>query len=161
KAAAAQRLAVGQAQLDLGLAARSESVPLPITCSKAAQMWDALCCAYDVLGFDEVTGGGEVFRQLVLARIIEPTSKLDAARVLTGSGVASVSYRNVKRRLPVISTETEPTTDAEVLPVLDDDAAEKLDQRIRSLAKAVNDQLEALQSLLEKAKQGQIHGVGL
>jgi hypothetical protein len=28
---------------------------------------------YDVLGFDEAAGGDEVFRQLVLARIIEPT----------------------------------------------------------------------------------------
>jgi len=38
KAAAAQRLAAGQAQLDLGLAVRSESEPLPITSSKAAQL---------------------------------------------------------------------------------------------------------------------------
>jgi hypothetical protein len=38
-------------------------------------MWDALCCAYDVLGFDEITGGDEAFRQLVLARIIEPTAR--------------------------------------------------------------------------------------
>ena len=34
KAAAAQRLADGQAQLDLGLDERSESEPLPITSSK-------------------------------------------------------------------------------------------------------------------------------
>ena len=32
--------------------------------------------------FAEATGGDEVFRDLVLARIIEPTSKLDSARVL-------------------------------------------------------------------------------
>ena len=103
KAAAAQRLAAGQAQLDLGLAARSESEPLPITSSKAAQMWDALCCAYDVLGFDEVTGGGEVFRQLVLARIIEPTSKADSLRVIEETGVTPVSYPTLNRRLPVFA----------------------------------------------------------
>ena len=103
KAAAAQRLAAGQAQLDLGLAARSESEPLPITSSKAAQMWDALCCAYDVLGFDEVTGGDEVFRQLVLARIIEPTSKADSLRVIEETGVAPVSYPTLNRRLPVFA----------------------------------------------------------
>lgn len=103
KAAAAQRLAAGQAQLDLGLAARSESEPLPITSSKAAQMWDALCCAYDVLGFDEVTGGDEVFRQLVLARIIEPTSKADSLRVIEETGVTPVSYPTLNRRLPVFA----------------------------------------------------------
>jgi hypothetical protein len=70
KAAAAQRLAAGQAQLDLGLAARSESEPLPITSSKAAQLWDALCRPYEVLGFDKAAGRDEAFRQLVLARII-------------------------------------------------------------------------------------------
>jgi hypothetical protein len=42
-----------------------------------------------------------VFRQLVLARIIEPTSKLDMAMVLTETGIDPVSYRTVKRRLPV------------------------------------------------------------
>jgi hypothetical protein len=103
KAAAAQRLTAGQAQLDLGLAARLESEPLPITSSKAAQMWDALCCAYDVLGFDKVTGGDEVFRQLVLARIIEPTSKADSLRVIEETGVTPVSYPTLNRRLPVFA----------------------------------------------------------
>jgi len=38
-----------------------------------------------------------------LARSIEPTSKIDAERVLTETGVAAASYRTVKRRLPVIA----------------------------------------------------------
>jgi hypothetical protein len=40
-----------------------------------------------VLGFESVTQGDNVFRDLVLARIIEPTSKFDAGRlrVLTKS----------------------------------------------------------------------------
>jgi len=103
KAAAAQRLAAGQAQLDLGLAARSESEPLPITSSKAAHLWDALCCAYEVLGFEEAAGGDEVFRQLVLARIIEPTSKADSLRVIEETGVAPVSYPTLNRRLSVFA----------------------------------------------------------
>ncbi|WP_424751557.1 IS1634 family transposase [Mycobacterium sp.] len=103
KAAAAQRLAAGQAQLDLGLAARSESEPLPITSSKAAQLWGALCRAYEVLGFDKATGGDEAFRQLVLARIIEPTSKADSLRVIEETGVAPVSYPTLDRRLPVFA----------------------------------------------------------
>jgi hypothetical protein len=47
KAAAAQRLAAGQTQLDLGLAERSASEPLPITSSKSAMLWEALCAVYD------------------------------------------------------------------------------------------------------------------
>jgi hypothetical protein len=43
KAAAAQHLATGQAQLDLGLEERSAAEPLPITSSKSALLWDALC----------------------------------------------------------------------------------------------------------------------
>ena len=58
---------------------------------------------HGVLGFDSVLDGDEVLRDLVLARIIEPTSKIDAERVLTETGVAAASYRTVKRRLPVIA----------------------------------------------------------
>jgi hypothetical protein len=34
------------------------------------------------LGFDQAAGGDEVLRQLVLARIIEPTSQRDGLRAL-------------------------------------------------------------------------------
>jgi transposase len=44
-----------------------------------------------------------VLHDLVCARIIEPTSKIDAARVLAETGVTSTSYRTIKRRLPVIA----------------------------------------------------------
>jgi hypothetical protein len=103
KAAAAQRLAAGQTQLDLGLAVQSESEPLPITSSKAAQLWEALCCAYDVLGFEKAAGGDEAFRQLVLARIIEPISQADSLRVIEEAGIAPVSYPTLNRRLPVFA----------------------------------------------------------
>jgi hypothetical protein len=39
----------------------------------------------------------------VLARMIEPTSKVDAERVLAETGVESLSYRTIKRRLPAIA----------------------------------------------------------
>ena len=77
------------------------SEPLPITSSRSAHLWDALCRAYDVLGFDQAAGADEVFRQLVLARIIEPTSKADSLRVLDETGVAGPSYPTLNRRLPV------------------------------------------------------------
>lgn len=59
-----------------------------------------MCAAYRVLGFDKATGNDEVFRDLVLARIIEPTSKADSLRVLTETGIPTVDYRTVTHRLP-------------------------------------------------------------
>jgi hypothetical protein len=103
KAAAAQRLAAGQAQLDLGLAERSESEPLLITSSKSAHLWEALCAAYGLLGLEKAADGDDAFRQLVLARIIEPTSKADSLRVIAETGVAPVSYPTLNRRLPVFA----------------------------------------------------------
>ena len=103
KAAAAERLVAGQAELNLGVAGRPGSAPLPITASRAAHLWDALSRAYEVLGFDKAAGGDEVFRQLVLARIIEPTSKADSLRVLEETGVAAASYPTVNGRLPVFA----------------------------------------------------------
>lgn len=87
--------------LDLGLDAAGASGPLPITSSRMGHLWDALCRAYRALGFEEAAGGDEVFRDLVLAGIIEPTSKLDTARVLGEVGLTPVSYRTVTRRLPI------------------------------------------------------------
>jgi hypothetical protein len=107
KAAAWQRLAAGQGELELGLAAAVKAGgPLEITSSPAGHLWDALCRAYDALGFDSATGGDEVFRALVLARIIEPTSKLDSLRVLAEAGVEGPSYATLKRHLPVYAQDS-------------------------------------------------------
>jgi hypothetical protein len=90
--------------LDLGLdTTGATGGPLEIVGSRAEHLWDGLCRAYQVLGFDRAVGGDEVFRDLVLARIIEPTSKADSLRVLAETGVEPVSYRTVKRRLPLIA----------------------------------------------------------
>jgi hypothetical protein len=106
KAAAKQRLAAGQEELDLGLDAGADrGGPLPITSSRMGQLWDALSRAYEVLGFDAATGADEVFRALVLARIIEPTSKLDSLRVLEEAGIDPPSYPTMNRRLPVFATD--------------------------------------------------------
>jgi len=103
-----QRIEAGQAQLDLGLevaAATESGGPLPITSTRMGHLWDALCRAFDALGFDTASGGDEVFRQLVLARIIEPTSKEDSVRVIDEVGIKPASYRTIKRRLPVYATQ--------------------------------------------------------
>lgn len=52
-------------------------------------LYDLLGHVYDWLGFDAV--GDAVLRDLVIARIVEPTSKLDASRVLADLGARSVS----------------------------------------------------------------------
>jgi hypothetical protein len=112
KAAARQRMAAGQGELDLGLEATERARrgrgggPLPITSTRMAPLLDALDHAYRVLGFEQAAGRDEVFRLLVLARIIEPTSKLDSLRVLEEAGAAVASYRTVERRLRVYAKES-------------------------------------------------------
>jgi hypothetical protein len=73
---------------------------LPILSSQMTPLWETLCVAYRALGFESAAKSDNVFRDLVLARIIEPTSKIDAERVLTEVGLSPASYATVKRRLP-------------------------------------------------------------
>jgi len=106
KAAAGQQLAAGQGELDLGLEPAAQGGgPLPITSSQMGCLLGALEHAYRVLGLEDAAGGDEVFRHLVLARIIEPSSKLDSLRVLEEAGIAPLSYRTMLRRLPVYAQE--------------------------------------------------------
>jgi len=60
-------------------------------------LYDVLGGVYDWLGFDAVDD--PVFRDLVIARIVEPTSKADAARVLADLGAKTLSYRIIQRHL--------------------------------------------------------------
>lgn len=60
-------------------------------------LYDVLGHVYDWLGFDVV--GDAVFRDLVIARIVEPTSKLDSSRVLANLGTELVSYKTIDRRV--------------------------------------------------------------
>jgi transposase len=79
---------------------------LEIVSSRMGHLWEALCRAYGTLGFDAATGGDEVFRDLVLARIIEPTSKQDSLRVLEEVGVATTSYPTLNRRLSLYAQQS-------------------------------------------------------
>ena len=105
RAAAAQRLADGQQELELDVDTGEQPLagpgPLPILASRMGHLWDALCRAYQLLGFDQAAGADGVFRDLVLARIIEPTSKQDSLRVLGEVGVEPPAYRTLNRRLAV------------------------------------------------------------
>ena len=65
-------------------------------------LYDLLGAVYDWLGFDTVAD--PVFRDLVIARIVEPTSKLDALRVLADLGAEPVSYKTIDRHARKIQT---------------------------------------------------------
>lgn len=106
KAVTWQRLAAGQGVLDLGPGFRGGAGgPLQITSSRTGCLLDALGHAYRVLGLDRAAGGDAVFADLVLARIIEPVSKLDSLRVLEEAGAAAASYATLRRRLPAYAKE--------------------------------------------------------
>jgi len=60
-------------------------------------LYDVIGSVYDWLGFDVVDD--RVFRDLVIARIVEPTSKADFRRVLAGLGATVLSYRTFQIHL--------------------------------------------------------------
>ena len=70
-----------------------------VVATSALLLWQLLEDAYDRLGFNRL--GDETFKCLVLARIIEPTSKADSRRVLAEVGAAvpglNTIYRCLKR----------------------------------------------------------------
>lgn len=103
KTVARQRLHANQDTLDFDDGQLSDA-EAPIVASQAKHLWEALATAYQVLGLDWACGD-EVFQQLVLARVVEPTSKRDSIRVLDEIGVPAPSYPTIKRRLPVYATQ--------------------------------------------------------
>jgi hypothetical protein len=98
---AVRRLHVNQPELPWAAPVAPGGV-LPVTGMRMGRLSDAISEAYRWLGLDRA--GDEVFEQLVTARIIEPTSKHDAARVLAEAGMPAVSYATLRRRLPAYAT---------------------------------------------------------
>ncbi len=45
-----------------------------------------------------------MFRDLVIARIVEPTSKMDSLRVLADLGAEPMSYKTIQRHLARVNT---------------------------------------------------------
>jgi hypothetical protein len=97
KAVAWRMISGGQGELDLG-ALVPPGRRARITATRSAWLWGALKAAWGELGFDGAVGD-EVFEKLSLARVVEPTSKLDSIRVLEELGVAAPSYSTIQRRL--------------------------------------------------------------
>jgi hypothetical protein len=104
KAVARQRLHANQDTLDFG-DGRPRGAALPILSTRSQHLWDALEVGYRVLGLDAACDHDEVFQALVLARAVEPTSKLEAIRVLEEIGIVAPSYPTINRRLPLYATD--------------------------------------------------------
>jgi hypothetical protein len=67
------------------------------TATSSRLLYDVISEVYDWLGFDALAD--PVFRDLVIARIVEPTSKLDSVRVLADLGAELVSYKTIDRHV--------------------------------------------------------------
>nr|WP_108872481.1 IS1634 family transposase [Tessaracoccus timonensis] len=92
--AEARRKMVPQTQDVLPLDPVAARAGRPTVVSQRSQLlWDVLATAYKVLGFDQLKDAA--FQQLVLGRIIEPTSKADTIRVLDELGIEHVSRRTL------------------------------------------------------------------
>lgn len=73
-------------------------VPAPrVTRTTSRLLFDTLAVVFDDLGFDVVAD--DCFRDLVIARIVEPTSLLDVDRVLADLGRVAASLSTRKRTL--------------------------------------------------------------
>jgi hypothetical protein len=85
-----------QGVLELGIEPRAAKVTLVSAASEPA-LFDALDGVFTDLGFDGLGDG--VFRDLVVARVVEPTSLLGTARVLADLGRRPAAYATMKRTL--------------------------------------------------------------
>ena len=100
-----QRIAArqGQGMLDLEsldpAPGRTGLVGATVVSKRSALLWGVLHGAYTRLGLRNATGGDRAFEQMVLARLIEPSSKAQVPRVLGDLGLESVSVRTLFRSL--------------------------------------------------------------
>ena len=73
------------------------SLRVSIKRSYSGLLWTVLQDEYRKLGFDRL--GDEIFEALCIARIVEPTSKLDSLRVLADLGVDPINRNRLYRSL--------------------------------------------------------------
>lgn len=76
---------------------RGPVAPPRVVGTSSRVLYDALAAVFTDLGFDALED--VVFRDLVIARIVEPTSIVDTARVLSDLGVRAVSEKTMRRTL--------------------------------------------------------------
>lgn len=91
-----------QQTLDLGLDESEVVVPVTaekkVTGSASRMLVDTIRACYDRLGFS-VQVADEAFFQMLLARLVDPTSKRDSLRVLTELGVDTVHHNTLLNAL--------------------------------------------------------------
>lgn len=91
-------LVQGQQELELPLASgRPPRAGAVVTGTSSQLLWEALEGAYSRIGFEAI--GNDTFKRLVLARLVEPTSKADTIRVLEELGVPAPGLRTIWRTL--------------------------------------------------------------
>lgn len=72
--------------------------PGRVTGTNSRLLFDSLTTVYDSLGFTTAVAD-DVFRDLVIARLVEPASLADVGRVLTEMGREPASYSTLRRTL--------------------------------------------------------------
>jgi len=87
----------GVGEAGVNLRPRTGSGRGKVVSTSSLLLWDVLARTYAELGFDAL--GDNAFRAMVLARIVEPTSKADTVRVLDEIGVACPTVRTLFRSL--------------------------------------------------------------
>jgi len=93
-ALAREKIHEGQVSIEL---CQESNVEARLKRSYSGLLWDTLKSIFDALGLNAVDDC--VFEQLVLARIIEPSSKLDTIRILDGLGLETPSNTSIHRCL--------------------------------------------------------------
>jgi hypothetical protein len=86
-----EKLNTGQTALDLGTDHGPDPAKAVVQSSASRLLVDVVRTAYELLGFEAVAD--EAFFQLVLARLVEPTSKADSVRVINELGIPP-AHRN-------------------------------------------------------------------
>lgn len=86
----------GQGEFDLDALVESDREPRTLS-SVSRLLWEILEMAYERIGFSQVRDAA--FKQLVFARIVEPTTKADTPRVIEQLGVKSFSVPTFHRCL--------------------------------------------------------------
>lgn len=90
--------AAGQAELPIDSPADPVMPRITMHRSYSRLLYDTLAGVYDRLGFADAVHD-RVFQDLVIARIIEPASKLDTIRILENLGLKAPSYSGIHRSL--------------------------------------------------------------
>jgi transposase len=85
----------------LSLLSVTESSPsIQLKQSYSSLLWQALRRQYDNLGFEQLKD--DIFAALCIARLVEPTSKIDSLRVLADLGKNEFSQNQIYRCLPKV-----------------------------------------------------------